>query len=160
MVYYGDGKTLRVRKEREVKFGKLLTAGILAFAMTLVMLPAPTAEAAGCRDSMYRSGSRSTCVRYIQTMLNAMQSKAGRWAGNGYSGGYIIAVDGVFGYHTATNVKVMQRWFNSWHSYQTAVDGIVGPDTWSFFKSYAYKNGISTYWGYRADAIPASALGF
>ena len=89
-----------------------------------------------------------------------MQSKAGQWAGNGYSGGYYIAVDGVFGQNTYNNVKVFQRWFNSWHSYQTAVDGIVGKDTWQFFDWYAYKNGDSTYWMRQANAIPASALGF
>ncbi|AGL62556.1 exported protein of unknown function [Candidatus Saccharimonas aalborgensis] len=136
-----------------------LVAAALSLALVFVTYAPTTAHASSaCNTMTFSKSSSGDCVRYIQTMLNAMQSEAGTWSGNGYSGGYYLVVDGKFGTNTYNNVKVFQRWVNSWHSYQMPVDGIVGPKTWGSFSAYAWHNNIHTYWGYTADSIPGSAL--
>lgn len=83
----------------------------LVFGFQVVMAPEP-AEAANCTSSMYRQGSSGTCVRHIQTIVNASGVSAK------------ITVDGIWGPKTTTGVKAFQK------NRKIAQDAIVGPNTW------------------------------
>lgn len=77
-----------------------------------------------------RRGSRGEDVRWLQTMLNAVSTVD--------LGMPMLAVDGIFGPATESNVRRYQR------NYGLAEDGIVGPLTWeSLTKEYARITGVS-----------------
>lgn len=147
------------------QWGIIATAGVLVLAIGgyfgVQYYQNSQSDAASCRSGTYKLGSRSTCVKYIQTLLNAMQSNAGHWAGNGYKGGYYVDTDGIFGNKTKENVIVLQKWYNSYLGKgDIKVDGVVGKETWSLFCQYAYHNGTAeTAWQRKANAISSSALG-
>ena len=73
------------------------------------------ASAASCVDSMYRYGSRGTCVKYIQALNNFHA---------GFGAGYYISTDGIFGSRTNASIRDFQSYW------RLRVDGIVGPQSW------------------------------
>ena len=76
-----------------------------------------------------RRGSRGEDVRWLQTMLNAVSTVD--------LGMPMLAVDGIFGPATESNVRRYQR------NYGLAEDGIAGPLTWeSLTKEYARITGV------------------
>lgn len=79
------------------------------------MISAAPAQAAGnCVDYNYSQGGYSSCVGYIQQLLNF----------HGH-GAFYLAVDNAFGPATYNAVVTIQR------DWRFQVDGIVGPQTWS-----------------------------
>lgn len=128
-----------------------LAGGALALAIAagVAIAPATAANAAtgatgkGCTAYQYSSGGYSTCVGYIQRMLNGIASVRG-----GSYGGYQLAVDNSFGANTNTNVRRFQ-------SYTGLVsDGIVGRNTWNQLCRYA---GTRSFAVYNASALQKSA---
>ncbi len=67
-----------------------------------------TAQAGGCTSISLQKGSRGSCVKNLQTMLNELY----------FSG---LVVDGVFGSQTQAAVKNFQK------NAGLTVDGVVGP---------------------------------
>lgn len=132
-------------------FKKVIAGGALALAIAGlgVVVPATAANAAtgatgkGCTAYQYSSGGYSTCVGYIQRMLNGIASVRG----SSY-GGYQLAVDNSFGANTNTNVRRFQ-------SYTGLVsDGIVGRNTWNQLCRYA---GTRSFAVYNASSLQKSA---
>lgn len=74
-------------------------------------------NAASCTSYTYSQGSKGTCVKYIQQLVN-YQNK-----GNPY-GSTQITADGDFGPKTKSAVVATQKQF------RLSADGIVGPKTW------------------------------
>lgn len=90
-----------------------------AGAVGTVGAPAAPAEAAGrCVDYNYSQGGYSSCVGYIQQLLNwhLYRNQAGK---------PLLAVDNSFGPRTRTAVVNFQSMF------RLTADGIVGPRTWN-----------------------------
>lgn len=106
----------------------LLAAFVAGIASINLIAPAPQADAAACTAYTYRNGSRATCVRYIQTMLNTCAKHIGNCCYNVYPNGSQIAVDGAYGRITTERVRVFQKYHGLG---RLAVDGIVGPETWA-----------------------------
>jgi peptidoglycan hydrolase-like protein with peptidoglycan-binding domain len=73
-----------------------------------------------------RLGSRGDAVRAVQDQINFRNLKDG----------HSVNVDGIFGPRTRSNVIELQRGFASLIP-GSAVDGIVGPDTWQMLISEA-----------------------
>ncbi len=71
-----------------------------------------TADAASCVSNVYKQGSKSTCVKYMQQLVNA-SGTAGK-----------ISADGVFGAGTKSAVVKFQK------AKKLTADGIVGSGTW------------------------------
>ena len=95
----------------------LMAAGTLALTGLVAqgaVSPTP-AHAASCTSYTYSYGGYSTCIRYIQDLLNFKASKGVNRR---------VAVDGAFGTQTRAAVIELQRW------YRITADGIVGPVTW------------------------------
>lgn len=138
----------------------LIALSILVFSVAnIALLPIqPQAHAATtpCDQLVLRQGSRGTCVKYLQILLNAMYSD------QHYKGGYILKTDGIFGKNTYNNVLAFQKWYNSWHTRKFTANGTVSAATSAHLDYYAYRNGKGpfTYWQQKANALPASALGF
>jgi peptidoglycan hydrolase-like protein with peptidoglycan-binding domain len=109
---------------RPVRRWAIVSASALAVASAVSLggLTAgaePAHAATKCISNTYSLGGQSTCIGYIQQMLNWWQ-KPNK-----------IAVDNGFGPITRNAVIQYQR---SW-SGQLSVDGIVGPKTWSYLCS-------------------------
>lgn len=127
------------------------TAGATAL-LGAIILPAAPVQAAGsagysgkgCTAYTYEIGDYSSCVGYIQRILNA-ESHSGTYYG--YFGGYQLDVDNSFGSNTEVNVTRFQSF---WH---LTADGIVGPDTWNklCFNGGYYGNHDSTAPAHRQD---------
>lgn len=97
---------------------KLKFLSVASFAIglaALVNFGNANAAGAACVDYMYRQGSVSTCVRYIQTLNNV-------YANMGYAN--TLSVDAVFGWRTDASIRKLQDKF------ALQPDGIVGPKTW------------------------------
>ena len=98
-----------------------LTIGVVGVLATPVQASAYSGTTGrGCTAYQYRRGNSSTCVRYIQQMLNGTNAIYGF-----YYGGALLSVDGSFGPMTETQVKRFQGMMS------LKVDGIVGPNTWN-----------------------------
>jgi peptidoglycan hydrolase-like protein with peptidoglycan-binding domain len=70
-----------------------------------------TSDAAGCYKYTYRSSSKGTCQRYIQTLANHKGAR--------------LKVDGAYGSATANAIKKIQKNFG------LKQDGVVGRNTWA-----------------------------
>ncbi len=79
-----------------------------------------TAGAAGCYGYVFRQGSTGRCVKDIQALNNY----------NAPGMANTLTVDGIYGSKTYASIYKFQ---SSWHVWtpSIAVDGIVGPQTWS-----------------------------
>lgn len=55
-------------------------------------------------------------------------------------------VDGSFGQNTFDGVECLQRGYNSFHSPQISVDGVVGPQTWAALSTFLDGGFISSGW--------------
>jgi peptidoglycan hydrolase-like protein with peptidoglycan-binding domain len=113
-----------------MKATKLLIAffAILGLAGALVSTGSRTASAAtACVDKVYKLNAESTCVRYIQQMLNGQTNYNGQdpYSASPLAGQPKLSVDGVFGSKTNDRVKKLQKWQG------LTVDGIVGKKTWN-----------------------------
>ncbi|MFF4962921.1 peptidoglycan-binding domain-containing protein [Streptomyces sp. NPDC001222] len=104
-----------------------VTASVLGTAATGVASAAPAASSSvmapavhGCNyttsQPTLRPGSSGSAVKELQCLLKY-------W---GFNPG---AIDGIFGSGTEKAVKQFQAWW------PLAVDGVVGPDTWTALKS-------------------------
>lgn len=122
-----------------------------------VALPAPTANAASCVYYNYSKGdSGSTCVKYIQRMLNGISSSTAAYDADQFGcynrpavSAWRLTVDGSFGTNTQSKVYDFQK------AFCLGVDGVVGPQTWkqmcwalsgyyhdmSVYGAYAYNDG-------------------
>ncbi|KQM82597.1 peptidoglycan-binding protein [Agromyces sp. Leaf222] len=121
----------------------LAIAGLCAIAPATAANAATGATGKGCTAYQYSSGGYSTCVGYIQRMLNGIAATRG-----GSYGGYQLAVDNSFGANTNTNVRRFQ-------SYTGLVsDGIVGRNSWNQLCRYA---GTRSFAVYNASALQKSA---
>lgn len=127
----------------------VMAAVFLVGTLCVTFMISQPVYATDCNDQTFGKGNASTCVKYIQRILNGWTS-FGKVLGGGagascppyiYSsnGGY-ISDDGIFGNITKDKV---QRFQDSWC---LDVDGTVGPNTWrglcevSFqMNSYSYK---------------------
>lgn len=132
-------------------FKSRIAGGALALAITgfCALAPATAANAAagttgkGCTAYQYSQGGYSTCIGYIQRMLNGIAELRGA-----SYGGYQLAVDNSFGPNTNTNVRRFQS-----YTYLVS-DGIVGPNTWHQLCRYA---GTRSYGLATASALKKSA---
>ena len=112
-------------------FARLLVAALMATSLS-VALPAQQASAysgstgKGCTAYQYGYGGYSTCISYIQQMLNGINLAYGQ-----NYGGSSLAVDASFGPRTKTQVQRFQKWTG------LKVDGVVGPRTWQELCSWA-----------------------
>lgn len=105
-----------------------MLSGLAALTIGVVGVLATPAQASaysgttgkGCTAYQYRRGNNSTCVGYIQQMLNGTNAIYGF-----YYGGASLAIDGSFGPMTETQTKRFQGMMS------LKVDGIVGPNTWN-----------------------------
>lgn len=101
-----------------------------ALVATSAATAAPASAATTCRSYVYSYGGTSTCITYIQRMLNALS-----WGwGNLYylesPHGKQLTVDGAYGANTKYVVTQFQQAERNLR-YTITVDGIVGPQTWS-----------------------------
>jgi len=89
-----------------------LVAPVVAFSTS--------AEAAGrtCVQKVIQYGNTGSCVKNIQTILNASGLGSGSDSGK-------VTVDGFFGNGTDTRVRQLQTKFG------ITRDGVVGPGTWN-----------------------------
>ncbi|WP_394553452.1 peptidoglycan-binding protein [Agromyces sp. MMS24-JH15] len=103
-------------RTRRHKLALALAAFSLAAAGTVGAVgaaPAPAEAAGRCVDYNYSQGGYSSCIGYIQQLLNdKIQNK--------------IAVDNAFGPATRAAVISVQR------NVGLVADGIVGPKTWNY----------------------------
>lgn len=116
-------------------------------AMGAVLASAPSASAGACVDSMWRIGSRGTCVKAIQHLTNFFYSPD-------------VATDGIFGPKTDAAVRnVQSRW-------GLRDDGIVGPKTWMLLcgpqmgdirDPYRVPSNYPIYWA-RVAGCPGATL--
>lgn len=111
----------------------------IAVAGLCAVAPATAANAyagttgKGCTAYVYSQGGYSSCVGYIQRMLNGIE--AGYYLGGN---DVYLAVDNNFGPATKSQVVKVQRW-----GYLTA-DGIVGRNTWDHICFYAGQGAWAT----------------
>jgi zinc D-Ala-D-Ala carboxypeptidase len=85
-----------------------------AVAATVLTAATPAAASGHCVDYTYSYGGYSTCIGYIQQLLNFTPI------------GPHLTIDNSFGSQTRQAVTNYQRTFRLKY-----VDGIVGPETWS-----------------------------
>lgn len=104
-----------LRRRIAVGVASALAIGVGSVVATTAT--AAPASAATCRSYTYSSGGVSTCISYIQQMLNWQIKALGLPAAQ-------LKVDGAFGPATKAAVVAYQR-----NTHLTA-DGIVGPNTW------------------------------
>jgi peptidoglycan hydrolase-like protein with peptidoglycan-binding domain len=83
-------------------------------AITLTSLTEQRDANHGCDAYTYRQGSKSTCVKYIQQMLNTLKPQP------------LLAVDGVYGPKTSATVKAWQQAFKV----NGDAAGVLGSKTW------------------------------
>lgn len=121
----------------------LIAHGIVGLAlavMTVAGTPAPAKAASwnstgkGCTANIYKSGKSSTCVKYIQTMLNGINHA---YASAPELNGAMLSQDGIFGAKTASQVKRFQNFAN------LTKDSIVGPKTWDML---CFLSGQVAFW--------------
>lgn len=94
------------RKRSVIGVAMLLT-GLIG-----LVVPSDHVSAASCVDSIYKQGSRSTCVKYTQQIVNASGTSSK------------IDTDGIFGAKTKDAVVSFQK------AKKLTADGIVGANTW------------------------------
>lgn len=107
-----------------------LVAALLFSACFVALAPSPAAawsgtSGKGCTANVYGRGSAGACVKYIQRILNGTNAAYGSQYGGSY-----LAVDGIFGANTHTQVQRFQKWTF------LAADGIVGSKTWDDLCGY------------------------
>ena len=132
-------------------FKSRLAGGAIAIAIAVGCALAPATAASantgstgkGCTAYQYSYGGYSTCVGYIQRMLNGIAYSRGS-----VYGGYQLAVDNAFGANTKTNVKRFQSYLG------LTSDGIVGKNTWYQLCRYA---GTRSFALYTAHSLQKSA---
>lgn len=92
----------------------LAAGGVVA---TTALASSPADAAGSCVSYNYSQGGTSTCISYIQQMVN--------WQNNAYGvSAPHLAIDGAFGPQTKAAVVAFQR------NRGLTADGIVGPQTW------------------------------
>ena len=129
---------------KHVRFMALGAVSALIITLVLTINPSQASAAGtayatgeGCTRYIYRTGNRSTCTKYIQTMLNGINSFYKGFRNNGVTiSGTIIAADGIFGTKTAQQVRMLQGF-----DYQT-VDGIAGRNTWDALCYYTGRSAL------------------
>ena len=110
---FGGFKSLPLRKKIApigvALLGLLVLLGLGTFAYDQI---GGSVMGSSCTSKQYRRGSSGTCVKHIQTLVNA-------------SGAANLALDSSFGPATEKGVRAFQS------ARKIGVDGIVGPITWS-----------------------------
>ncbi len=120
------------KQTRLIAIVAVLTLVTISFAGYSFYQKNNSVEAGSCTSYNYRYGSRGTCVKNIQYMLNGITSIFSGKSKNGTTlSSTILSTDGIFGSGTNTKVKNFQKW------YGTTADGIVGPKTWRGLCAYA-----------------------
>lgn len=135
-------------------------AGIAVVGSALVATSAattpPASAATTCRSYVYSYGGTSTCITYIQRMLNTLSSNWGNLYYIESPAGKQLTVDGAYGANTTYVVTKFQQAENSLR-YALAVDGIVGPQTWSRLCSEVLWNAAGeTQYAPWANAVAAA----
>lgn len=117
---------------------------LIAFAIFLVVASigvvyfydrSPQSEAAGCVSNTYKQSSSSTCVKYIEQMINGVTEV---YVGEKFDfsrealNSYMVNVDTYFSSYTKGKIVNFQRW-----GYQLTDDGIVGAKTWGELCGFA-----------------------
>jgi peptidoglycan hydrolase-like protein with peptidoglycan-binding domain len=96
-----------------------LSVAVLGLVAATALVPQKTSAAgSGCVSYTYAQGGYSTCIGYIQRMVNGVNNTQG---GTNWS---ILSVDNSFGPATNSAVRAYQSYSG------LAVDGRVGPNTW------------------------------
>lgn len=116
-----------------------------------------------CVYREFSYGSTSQCVKYIQTIANAMSANK-RWCVSNASGyqsaiswGYKLTVDGKYGANTKTVITDMQNWWNRYTAFpknqyacmpdnsepRISADGVVGLQGWSILCQYGAENKLT-----------------
>lgn len=113
---------------------KLIIGGFAIALLSIVFTTAaPTPASAaretgkGCTAHVYKKGSRSTCVKYIQKMLNGIDTTYRK-----YYGSSPLVADGIFGSKVYTQVYRYQKYF-----YHKTGTGVVDRITWRMLCEYA-----------------------
>jgi peptidoglycan hydrolase-like protein with peptidoglycan-binding domain len=107
---------------------KIIGAFVAIFGVALAVstVNAQTANAA-CVDNIYKQGSSSVCVKYVQQMLNGQTKYNGQdpYHASPLAGLSLLATDSVFGSKTRARVVILQKW------QKIDPDGAVGIKTWT-----------------------------
>jgi hypothetical protein len=108
------------------------------------------ADAATCTKRVYKKGSRSTCVKHAQILLNYFIKQGAP------EGGSSLTEDGIFGTNTQKAVKGFQKYW------KLSQDGVIGNETWRVL-CYPQKGGIGSSikksWGNNKAYNAARAAG-
>lgn len=100
--------------------------------------PPNYATGKGCTAYVYGKGGSSTCIKYIQMMLNGINNFYVGYGGNGVTiNGKMLSEDGQFGSLTEGQVKIFQKWV------YLKGDGIIGKNTWEKLCHYS---GQVSFW--------------
>jgi zinc D-Ala-D-Ala carboxypeptidase len=109
--------TLRIRQKLAVTFVAAALVGAVGFA-------APAQASTRCVDNVYGYGGYSTCVGYIQQLLNYFKMGASSSCHKPATDYTRLTVDNSFGTKTQNATIYFQRYWC------LTVDGRVGPQTW------------------------------
>jgi len=105
-------------------------AAVVSTALVATAAAGPASAATTCRSYNYSYGGVSTCITYIQRMLNTLSANWGNLYYIESPAGKQLTVDGAFGANTQYVVTKFQQAERNL-GYAMSVDGIVGPQTWS-----------------------------
>jgi len=101
-----------------------LTTIVAASVVGAVGIVTPAHASSRCVDNVYGYGGYSTCVGYIQTLLNWFKIGPDSTCGHPVFNLAPLTVDNSFGTKTRSATIYFQRYFC------LGVDGYVGPQTW------------------------------
>jgi len=101
-----------------------LTTIVAASVVGAVGIVTPAHASSRCVDNVYGYGGYSTCVGYIQTLLNWFKIGPDSTCGHPVFNLTPLTVDNSFGTKTRSATIYFQRYFC------LGVDGYVGPQTW------------------------------
>lgn len=108
-------------KEMNMKMRSLVATGVFAvtiaaFGVVFGLGHNNTAQAGACVNSVFRTGSTGTCVKYIQALNNYFAT---------HNAANTLVVDGAYGTKTYNSIYKFQSYWG------LSRDGIVGPKTWN-----------------------------